>query len=149
MKIVENFTLYFLQFHTPNSLVILHKLARQSTPNFLLYKLFIVKIFVLQVIACEQQLDSWYDARCDVWSLGITAIELAQGDPPLSELHPMRALFQIPRNPPPALDRTDCPTLADFVQELLVKDMEQRPFAKEVLRHPLMKKGAICGPKVG
>lgn len=51
----------------------------------------------LQVIACEQQLDSTYDARCDVWSLGITAIELGDGDPPLSDLHPMRALFKIPR----------------------------------------------------
>lgn len=50
-----------------------------------------------QVIACEQQLDSTYDARCDVWSLGITAIELGDGDPPLSDLHPMRALFKIPR----------------------------------------------------
>ncbi|XP_046661580.1 myosin-IIIb-like isoform X1 [Homalodisca vitripennis] len=96
----------------------------------------------------EQQLDSWYDARCDVWSLGITAIELAQGDPPLSDLHPMRALFQIPRNPPPTLERTDCPDLADFVAELLVKDLEQRPFAKELLRHPLMKKGAVCAQKV-
>lgn len=50
-----------------------------------------------QVIACEQQYDSTYDARCDVWSLGITAIELADGDPPLSEMHPVKALFKIPR----------------------------------------------------
>ncbi|RZF36658.1 hypothetical protein LSTR_LSTR017419 [Laodelphax striatellus] len=101
-----------------------------------------------EVIACEQQLDSWYDARCDVWSLGITAIELAQGDPPLSDLHPMRALFQIPRNPPPVLERTDCPLLADFVAEVLVKDLELRPFAKELLSHPLLKRGAISSQKV-
>ncbi|OQR78592.1 myosin-IIIb-like [Tropilaelaps mercedesae] len=49
-----------------------------------------------EVVACERQADFSYDIRCDVWSLGITAIELAQGEPPLSHLHPMRALFQIP-----------------------------------------------------
>ena len=52
---------------------------------------------LFQVIACEQQYDYSYDARCDVWSLGITAIELADGDPPLSEMHPVKALFKIPR----------------------------------------------------
>lgn len=57
----------------------------------------VITFCLLQVIACEQQLDSTYDARCDVWSLGITAIELGDGDPPLSDLHPMRALFKIPR----------------------------------------------------
>ena len=50
-----------------------------------------------EVIACEQQLDYSYDVRCDIWSLGITAIELADGTTPLSDQHPMRALFKIPR----------------------------------------------------
>ena len=45
--------------------------------------------------------DNGYDFRCDTWSLAITAIEVAESRPPLMELHPMRALFQIPRNPPP------------------------------------------------
>ncbi|XP_076234683.1 myosin-IIIb isoform X2 [Calliopsis andreniformis] len=93
-----------------------------------------------EVIACEQQLDSSYDSRCDVWSVGITAIELAEGDPPLSELHPMRALFQIPRNPPPALKNPDIhsPELVDFITECLVKDLEHRPFASELKEHPLL-----------
>ncbi|XP_063238781.1 myosin-IIIb-like [Bacillus rossius redtenbacheri] len=103
-----------------------------------------------EVIACEQQLDSSYDARCDVWSVGITAIELAEGDPPLSDLHPMRALFQIPRNPPPALARPEdySPKLADFVAECLVKDLEQRPFMRELLEHPLLRHGAVVAEKV-
>ncbi|XP_072876350.1 myosin-IIIb-like [Chlorocebus sabaeus] len=50
-----------------------------------------------EVIACEQQYDSSYDARCDVWSLGITAIELGDGDPPLFDMHPVKTLFKIPR----------------------------------------------------
>ena len=51
----------------------------------------------IQVIACEQQLEYSYDVRCDVWSLGITAIELADGRPPLGDMDPRRALFKIPR----------------------------------------------------
>ncbi|KAF7990235.1 hypothetical protein HCN44_000040 [Aphidius gifuensis] len=93
-----------------------------------------------EVIACEQQYDSSYDSRCDVWSVGITTIELAEGDPPLSELHPMRALFQIPRNPPPTLKIPElhCQELSDFIAECLVKDLEHRPFASELKDHPLL-----------
>ncbi|XP_037032331.1 myosin-IIIb-like isoform X7 [Bradysia coprophila] len=93
-----------------------------------------------EVIACEQQLDQSYDSRCDVWSIGITAIELAEGDPPLSDIHPMRALFQIPRNPPPNLSRPDAfsPELSNFIAECLVKDFEQRPFSKDLLKHPFL-----------
>ncbi|KAJ7423837.1 Myosin-IIIa [Willisornis vidua] len=72
-----------------------------------------------EVIACEQQLDSSYDARCDAWSLGITAIELGDGDPPLADLHPMRALFKIPRNPPPTLQQPELwsPEFNDFINK--------------------------------
>lgn len=65
---------------------------------------------------------------------------MADGDPPLSELHPMRALFQIPRNPPPSLKNPDlfCPELTDFISECLVKDLEHRPFASELAEHPLL-----------
>ncbi|XP_059045349.1 myosin-IIIb-like isoform X2 [Achroia grisella] len=93
-----------------------------------------------EVIACEQQLDQSYDCRCDVWSVGITAIELAEGEPPLSGLHPMRALFQIPRNPPPSLSHPEIfsTQLGDFIGDCLIKDMNQRPFARELLEHPLL-----------
>ncbi|KAG1655870.1 Myosin-IIIa [Nymphon striatum] len=59
-----------------------------------------------EVIACERQLGYEYDVRCDVWSLGITAIELGDSEPPLSDLHPMKALFKIPRQ---AIDKFTLP----------------------------------------
>ncbi|XP_068566277.1 myosin-IIIa isoform X4 [Cebidichthys violaceus] len=94
-----------------------------------------------EVIACEQQLDSTYDARCDVWSLGITAIELGDGDPPLSELHPMRALFKIPRNPPPTLHQPELwsDNFNDFIGKCLIKDFELRPNVLDLLHHVFIK----------
>ena len=51
--------------------------------------------------------ESGYNSKADVWSLGITAIELAEGRPPNSDMHPMRAIFQIPTQPPPRLQKPD------------------------------------------
>lgn len=92
-----------------------------------------------EVIACEQQLDQSYDSRCDVWSVGITGIELAEGNPPLSDLHPMKALFQIPRNPPPELKNPEgySNLLSSFLSQCLIKDLEERPFSRQLLLHPL------------
>ncbi|XP_054847463.1 myosin-IIIa [Eublepharis macularius] len=94
-----------------------------------------------EVIACEQQLDSSYDARCDAWSLGITAIELGDGDPPLADLHPMRALFKIPRNPPPTLRQPELwsPEFNDFISKCLTKDYEKRPTVTDLLQHEFVK----------
>ncbi|KAJ8416841.1 hypothetical protein AAFF_G00327190 [Aldrovandia affinis] len=94
-----------------------------------------------EVIACEQQYDYSYDARCDVWSLGITAIELADGDPPLSEMHPVKALFKIPRNPSPTLRRPEqwCRSFSHFIGQCLIKDFESRPLVIHLLEHPFIK----------
>ncbi|KAM8802107.1 myosin-IIIa [Rhynchonycteris naso] len=90
-----------------------------------------------EVIACEQQLDTTYDARCDTWSLGITAIELGDGDPPLADLHPMRALFKIPRNPSPKLRQPEIwsAEFNDFISKCLTKDYEKRPTVSDLLQH--------------
>ncbi|XP_075683644.1 myosin-IIIa [Rhinoderma darwinii] len=94
-----------------------------------------------EVIACEQQVDTTYDARCDVWSLGITAIELGDGDPPLADLHPMRALFKIPRNPPPNLRQPELwsPEFNDFINKCLTKDFEKRPIVCDLLEHAFIR----------
>ncbi|XP_021363725.1 myosin-IIIb-like isoform X3 [Mizuhopecten yessoensis] len=97
-----------------------------------------------EVIACERQLEYNYDLRCDIWSLGITAIELADGEPPLADLHPMRALFKIPRNPTPTLTKPAqwSDEFNDFVSQCLIKDFELRPQARDLLNHPFIQQVA-------
>ncbi|XP_022785174.1 myosin-IIIb-like isoform X2 [Stylophora pistillata] len=90
-----------------------------------------------EVIACEQQLDYSYDVRCDIWSLGITAIELADGTTPLSDQHPMRALFKIPRSKSPSMKNPErwSHEYRDFIAKCLVKDFEPRAHASDMLSH--------------
>lgn len=82
-----------------------------------------------------------YDCLADIWSLGITAIEMAEGRPPYAEVHPMRAIFMIPTKPPPTLKQSDSFSneFSDFISRCLVKSPEERPSATALLQHKFIK----------
>ncbi|XP_034096107.1 serine/threonine-protein kinase 3/4-like [Gymnodraco acuticeps] len=82
-----------------------------------------------------------YNCVADIWSLGITALEMAEGKPPYADIHPMRAIFMIPTNPPPTCRNPDLwsPAFRDFVSQCLVKNPENRATATQLLQHPFIK----------
>lgn len=82
-----------------------------------------------------------YDCAADIWSVGITAIELAEGKPPYADIHPMRAIFMIPTKPPPSFRDPNnwSSEFIDFVSMCLVKNPKNRTTATDLLSHPFIK----------
>ncbi|XP_030956875.1 serine/threonine-protein kinase dst1-like [Quercus lobata] len=86
--------------------------------------------------------ESRYNEKVDVWALGVTAIEMAEGLPPRSAVHPMRVLFMISREPAPMLEDKEKWSLVfhDFVAKCLTKEPRLRPTASEMLKHKFIEK---------
>ncbi|KAI4471406.1 sterile20-like kinase isoform b-related [Holotrichia oblita] len=90
-----------------------------------------------EVAAVERK--GGYNQLCDIWAIGITAIELAELQPPMFDLHPMRALFLMSKSgfKPPTLKDKDrwSPTFHNFVKVALTKNPRKRPNAEKLLQH--------------
>jgi len=90
--------------------------------------------------------ESHYDGKADVWSLGITVIEMAEGRPPHANLNPLRAIFVIPSKPSPTLADPDnwSPEMIDFIRCCLHKDPAQRYDSALLSQHPFVKAEVIA-----
>ncbi|KAJ3388990.1 Serine/threonine-protein kinase 4 [Lobulomyces angularis] len=91
-------------------------------------------------IAPEVLGDQGYGIEADIWSLGITCIEMAEGRPPYHDINPMKAIFQIPKNPPPKFSDPSkfSNNFIDFLSKCLKKNPEHRPSAEVLLKHPFI-----------
>ncbi|XP_066172794.1 mitogen-activated protein kinase kinase kinase kinase 3 isoform X8 [Sylvia atricapilla] len=93
-----------------------------------------------EVAAVERK--GGYNQLCDLWAVGITAIELAELQPPMFDLHPMRALFLMTKSnfqPPKLKDKMKwSSSFHHFVKMALTKNPKKRPTAEKLLQHPFV-----------
>ncbi|XP_061352201.1 serine/threonine-protein kinase BLUS1-like isoform X3 [Gastrolobium bilobum] len=86
---------------------------------------------------------SGYDSKADIWSFGITALELAHGHAPFSKYPPMKVLLMTIQNAPPGLDydrdKKFSKSFKEMVAMCLVKDQTKRPSAEKLLKHSFFK----------
>uniref|UniRef100_A0A8C6TP55 non-specific serine/threonine protein kinase n=1 Tax=Neogobius melanostomus TaxID=47308 RepID=A0A8C6TP55_9GOBI len=93
-----------------------------------------------EVVMCETSKDRPYDYKADIWSLGVTLIELAQVEPPNHEMNPMRVLLKIAKSEPPTLMHPSrwSPEFSDFLRRSLDKNVDHRWSTAQLLQHPFV-----------
>ena len=101
-------------------------------------------------MAPEVVAEAQYDQSVDVWALGVTAIEMAETVPPHADVHPMRVIFKISREPPPRLSRPEdwSADFADFVAACAMKEPAERLPADALLQHPFLAAAPSLGGDV-
>uniref|UniRef100_A0A8C5HTU9 non-specific serine/threonine protein kinase n=1 Tax=Gouania willdenowi TaxID=441366 RepID=A0A8C5HTU9_GOUWI len=102
----------------------------------------------VSVVMCETSKDRPYDYKADIWSLGVTLIELAQVEPPNHEMNPMRVLLKIAKADPPTLMQPSrwSPDFRDFLRRCLDKNVDNRWAAPQLLQHPFVSSVADSKP---
>lgn len=105
-----------------------------------IFYFFFIHFQAPEVAAVERK--GGYNQLCDIWATGITAIELAELQPPMFDLHPMRALFLMSKSSfkPPTLKDKDkwSPIFHSFIKTALTKNPKKRPTAEKLLSHPFV-----------
>ncbi|XP_065515147.1 serine/threonine-protein kinase 10-like isoform X3 [Lathamus discolor] len=93
-----------------------------------------------EVVQCEMSKESPYGYKADIWSLGITLIEMAEMEPPYHELNPLRVLLKITKSQPPTLRHPKrwSEDFKDFLRRSLQKSPEERWSASQLLQHPFV-----------
>ncbi|CAB1454392.1 unnamed protein product [Pleuronectes platessa] len=101
-----------------------------------------------EVVMCETSKDRPYDYKADIWSLGVTLIELAQIEPPNHEMNPMRVLLKIAKADPPTLMHPSrwSSQFNDFLRKALDKNVDNRPGPIQLLQHPFVSSVTNCKP---
>ncbi|XP_026993319.1 traf2 and NCK-interacting protein kinase-like [Tachysurus fulvidraco] len=112
--------------------------SKQSEDTFSKHNTFIGTPYWMapEVINCRENPNGSYDYKSDVWSLGITAIEMAEGEPPLCTMNPFHALLAISQNEAPTLNPNKwSDRFQSFIKACLVKDPTKRLSTNELLNH--------------
>eukprot|EP00066_Takifugu_rubripes_P012284 XP_011601550.1 PREDICTED: STE20-like serine/threonine-protein kinase [Takifugu rubripes] len=101
-----------------------------------------------EVVMCETSKDRPYDYKADIWSLGVTLIELAQIEPPNHEMNPMRVLLKIAKSEPPTLMHPSrwSPEFNDFLRKALDKNVDNRWSSVQLIQHPFVASVTDCRP---